>query len=89
MTDEQRRRIALLQQTKGEGPAIHPRYQNTYHSLYQDDVHREKGSFFLRLLCAIVIFSAIFYMEYTGQSVGEYDTGQVIQCIQEEIMIKN
>lgn len=89
MTDEERRRIALVQQTKGEGPAIHPRYQNAYHSLYKEESEKEKGTFFIRFICSILIFSAVFYMEYTGKSVGIYDTEQVIQCIQDEIEIKN
>ena len=66
MTETEKRRSELLAQTRARysekytPPAIHPRYQSTYHSIYQDDettkTNKRRSSFGVRLMIAILLF---------------------------------
>ena len=62
MTELEQRRIELLRQTRklyAENyiPAIHPRYKNTYSSLYGREETKEKeSSLGVRMIIAILLF---------------------------------
>lgn len=63
MTDTEKRRTELLQQTrkayseKYAPPAVHPRYQAAYQSLYKTETEEKpKSSFGARLVIAILLF---------------------------------
>ena len=62
MTETEQRRIELLRQTRkmyaeNSIPAVHPRYNNAYSSLYGREVSKEKeGTFGIRTIIAILLF---------------------------------
>ena len=66
MTETERRRITLLQETRKiyseryMPPAVHPRYQAAYQSLYKNDEIRQEethpSSFGVRMVIAILLF---------------------------------
>ncbi len=82
MTETEQRRKALLAQTRAHysdkyaPPAIHPRWQNTYHSLYQsensDQTKSGFGSFGVRMIVAIMLFCMFAFADYQG--MGETKT---------------
>ena len=62
MTEVERRRIELLKQTRKSymdkyTPAVHPRYRNTYNTLYGREVDRgeKEGTFGVRFVIAILL----------------------------------
>ena len=88
MTDAEKRRIDLLTQTRKmysdhyAPPAIHPRYQSAYQSLYKVETKNEQeasGSFGVRFLAAILLF-CLFVV--AGKS-GDIDTEMVFSYIEE------
>ena len=66
MTETEKRRLALLEQTrktyseKYAPPAVHPRYKGVYRSIYlNEDVTKqaeEKNTFVIRLMIATLLF---------------------------------
>lgn len=91
MTDVEKRRIALLRDTrknyseKYTPPAIHPRYQSTYQALYGTEESKDlskSGGFFLRLLLSMIIFGMFFIMDYRKEEFGAINSQTVIQTIQ-------
>lgn len=78
MTETERRRMELLQQTrrtyseKYAPPAIHPRYRNLYQSLYKTEQEEKKNnSFFVRFLIAVLLFGAFFAANQKGMKETE------------------
>ena len=76
MTETEKRRIALLQETrkmyseKNTPPAIHPRYQSAYQSIYKNDEfsrgEKESGSFVVRTVVAILLFCMFLFASKSG-----------------------
>lgn len=62
MTELEQRRIELLRQTRklyseNNIPAVHPRYKNTYSSLYgREESKGSESSFGVRMIIAILLF---------------------------------
>ena len=78
MTETERRRNELLRETrkiyneKYAPPAIHPRYQNAYQSIYKTNPRERQNSTFLaRLLIAILLFGAFFAANQKGLKEAE------------------
>ena len=91
MTEVAKRRIELLRETrktyseKYSPPAIHPRYQSTYQSLYgqrNDVVQVKSGTFLLRLVISLFIFALFFVMTYQKQEFGAVNSQAIIHEIQ-------
>lgn len=73
MTDTERRRNELLLKTrkiyseKYAPPAIHPRYQGVYQSLYKtEENEKQSSSFLVRLVIAVLLFGAFFAANQKG-----------------------
>ena len=88
---ESRRRELLLQTRKRSGnsfslPAVHPRYQAAYRSLYQseDESHpsEKEGSFFLRLVLSIFLFLCFIYLEQNGSDSIPVTSSAIVSYIQ-------
>lgn len=89
MTDAERRRIELLEQTrklysdKNSVPAVHPRYQSAYHSLYKNEIQEERkktGTFGARTVIAILLF-CLFLAASRSEDM---DTDMVVNQIEQE-----
>ena len=95
MTETEKRRTELLQQTrqlyseKYAPPAIHPRYQNVYQSLYKDENRaRPRNSFGVRLLVAILIFGLFLCAnEFEMQQV-ETVTNEIAKDVWNDVLEK-
>ena len=76
MTETEKRRMDLLQQTRKaysarySPPAVHPRYQATYQSLYGEDIgdaeDMKKGTFGVRMTIAVLLFCLFAAAKYNG-----------------------
>ena len=70
MNEVEKRRIQLLQDTrknysdKNTPPAIHPRFQSAYRSLYQDE---EQNHFFTRIILAVLVLGICFVLQQDEQ----------------------
>lgn len=91
MTEVEKRRLTLLQETrknysdKQSPPAIHPRYQSTYQSLYgreDEEVTKKSTPFFIRLFLSMFLFALFFVMDYKEKSIGMVDSQVIIAEIQ-------
>lgn len=87
MSDIEKRRNELLQQTrkiyseKYTPPAVHPRYQAVYQSLYKNEAEEKTtSSFMARLIIAILIFGVFFLANQKGLE----ETETVVKEIQQE-----
>ena len=97
MTDTEKRRMELLEHTrklysdKNSPPAIHPRFQSTYHSIYGHDEHEyveNKGSFFVRTVIAVLLFALFFIMDYRNEKFGTVDSQVVVNEVQKNLLSK-
>lgn len=98
MTESERRRIKLLKDTreryrdKGEVPAVHPRYQGTYRSLYTDQAEEnEEGSFRtlgIRTALCVIAFILFAVMDREGESVFHVNSNQVYEQITKDTDIR-
>ena len=95
MNDVEKRRQQLLQETrknysdKYSPPAVHPRFQSTYDSLYRDsrsEQMEERGSFFVRAVIAILLFALFFLMDYSNEKIGTVDSQVVISEVQKNLL---
>ena len=76
MTETEKRRMDLLQQTRKaysarySPPAVRPRYQATYRSLYGEDTGNaedmKKGTFGVRMTIAVLLFCLFAAAKYNG-----------------------
>lgn len=78
MTEAERRRNELLRETrkiyseKYAPPAIHPRYQNAYQSIYKTNPReRQNNTFLARVLIAALLFIAFFAANQKGLKEAE------------------
>ncbi len=87
MTDTEKRRMELLQHTRKiyseryAPPAVHPRFQTTYQSLYQSEgeTGETKGTFGIRVIISILLFCL-----FAAASKSDFDTEMVVQGIEQE-----
>ena len=62
MTELEKRRIELLRETRkiyaeNSAPAIHPRYNNAYASLYKsEELKKKENTLAIRMIIAILLF---------------------------------
>lgn len=88
MNEIEKQRQELLNRTrtiyneKKQPPAIHPRYQGMYHSLYEK---RETSTFVLRLTIAITIFLIFFAANNQNVDIGFVNNEKVIAAVQEDL----
>ena len=90
MTEIEKRRITLLQQTrklyseKNTPPAIHPRYKGVYQSIYKNETttkeEKTKSSFGTRFFIALLLFGVFVVASYKGVQ----ETEKVVAQIQKE-----
>lgn len=87
MTDTEKRRIELLEQTRKTysdsyaPPAVHPRYGAVYQSLYQKEREDKKtSSFVMRFVIAILLFGLFFVANKKEMK----EAGMVMNEIQQE-----
>lgn len=94
MNDVEKRRLQLLQETrknysdKYTPPAVHPRFQSTYNSLYrerQNEQSEAKGTFFMRTVIAVLLFALFFLMDYRNEKIGTVDSQVVINEVQRNL----
>lgn len=101
MTESAQRRQDLLSQTrrtysdKSTIPAIHPRYGNIYHTLYETNTskeetkHNSKHLFHIRVIIAILLFILYAGMDLQDITIGTYNSEQVVDAITENIQVVN
>lgn len=93
MNDAEMRRRELLRQTrklydeKPDIPAVHPRYGNIYHSLYENEEEQEASgsSFYIRLVIGILCFICFVYMDQSKVSVAEVDSTAIVNQIEKDM----
>lgn len=94
MNDSEMRRIELLRQTRKlyddrrEIPAVHPRYGNIYHSLYDSEEEEQTSygnSFYIRLVIGILCFVCFVYMDQSKVSVAEVDSTAIVHQIEKNV----
>lgn len=92
MSEVEARRLKLLQETrktysdKNHTPAVHPRYQSAYRTLYEenDDI-QTKHMFVLRFVIAVVLFAICFVMDYHKENIGTVDSQFIIQHVEKDL----
>ncbi|MCI6464432.1 MAG: hypothetical protein MSA90_03035 [Faecalicatena sp.] len=96
MNDSEARRRELLRQTKklyNEDsfiPAVHPRYGNIYHDLYEDGTAQQpKGSFFFRLSLGILCFICYVWVDYGKINVANVSSDQIVNQIEKQMDMKD
>ena len=93
MTDVEKRRIKLLEDTrkmyseKQVPPAVHPRYQSAYRSLYEE-ASGKTGTFGVRVFIAILLFVLVFTMHMQNKTFGSIDADLILQEIQREMLFR-
>ena len=94
MNDSEMRRRELLRQTRKldddrrEIPAVHPRYRNNYHSLYDSEEEEQtsyRNSFYIRLVIGILCFVCVVYMDQSKVSVAEVDSTAIVHQIEKNV----
>lgn len=94
MTDVEKRRLMLLQEVrknysdKNSPPAIHPRYQSVYHSIYQDETEEgcyHKSTFLLRLIIAAFIFAVVFMVDYHEEKIVNVSSQTIVNEVQKDL----
>ena len=95
MNEVEKRRLKLLQETrkyysdKYSPPAVHPRFQSTYHSIYgreESEYVEDRGSFLIRSLIAVLLFALLFVMDYRNETIGTVDSQLVISEVQKNLL---
>ena len=94
MNDSEMRRRELLRRTRKlyddrrEIPAVHPRYGNIYHSLYDSEEEEQTSygnSFYIRLVIGILCFVCFVYMDQSKVSVAEVDSTAIVHQIEKNV----
>lgn len=93
MNDSEIRRRELLKQTRKlyddrqEIPAVHPRYGNIYHSLYDsgEDQESSGGSFYIRFVIGILCFICFVYMDQSKASVARVNSTGIVNQIEKNM----
>ena len=84
MTDTEKRRNELLRETrkiyseKYAPPAVHPRYQTVYKSLYKNETEEKpNSSFTTRLVIALLLFGVFYLASQKGIAETEVVTNEI------------
>ena len=94
MTDVEERRQKLLRETrriysdKNSPPAVHPRYQSAYRTLYEtdgDELSNTRGTFLIRIVIAVLLFAVVAVMDVRNETIGTVDSGSIISYIQQSL----
>lgn len=95
MTDAEKRRIQLLQQTRalysdrGNMPAVHPRYQSVYGDLYhmreQEGSRLRGGTFGIRMFISLMLFVLFVTADYQDAKYANADSAKIVHEIEREI----
>ena len=94
MTEIEKRRSELLAQTrnmyqeKKTPPAIHPRYQSAYLSLYNEefeDATASPNTFLIRTLIAFFVFVLFFVIDRRHETIGNLDSKSIITAVCEDL----
>lgn len=90
MTESEKRRMRLLQETRmlyrdqTIVPAVHPRFQMAYRELYQQDcMEKQKGTLWIRLCIAILLFGAFVAYQKEG-SLQQTNCSKIVSVITED-----
>ncbi len=96
MNDSEARRRELLRQTKrlyNEDnfiPAVHPRYGNIYHDLYDNGAaEAPKNSFFFRLSLGILCFICYVWVDYGKITVANVSSDQIVNQIEKQMDLQD
>ena len=94
MTEVEKRRLRLLQETRktysmsSSPPAIHPRYQSAYLSLYgrgEEEERKGNSSFLARTLIAIFVFVLFYAMDFGNEKIGTVNSQYIVNEIQKDL----
>jgi len=97
MNEVEKRRLKLLQETRKNysdnytPPAVHPRFQGTYHSIYgrdESEYEANRGSFVIRCVIAVLLFALFFIMDYRNEKIGTMDSQFVVNEVQKDLLGK-
>ena len=97
MNDVEKRRLKLLQETRKNysdsyaPPAIHPRFQSTYNSIYgriENEYIEGRGSFIIRIVIAMLILGLFFIMDFRNEKIGKIDSQVIINEVQRNLLGK-
>ena len=96
MNDSEARRRELLRQTRKQYdekhfiPAVHPRYGNIYHELYddQDDTY-SKDSFLFRLTLGILCFICYVWMDSSQAQIASVSSDQIVNQIEKQVEMED
>lgn len=97
MNDVEKRRLQLLHETRKNysdkyvPPAVHPRFQSTYDSLYrdrEDEQYGPRSTFLMRTVIAVLLFALFFLMDYRNEKIGIVDSQVVISEVQRNLFSK-
>lgn len=96
MNDSEARRRELLRQTRklyDEDhfiPAIHPRYGNLYHELYEEEESTFSGNtFFYRLMLGILCFICYVWMDSSQAEIANVSSTQIVNQIERQMNLED
>lgn len=93
MTESEKRRLDLLQQTrmlyseKHTPPAIHPRFHAAYANLYGNNTEEEKcgdGTFGIRMFIAVILFFAFVALDYKNTEYAAVNSTNIVNEIEKQ-----
>lgn len=95
MTEAEKRRAQLLYQMrelyrdKTIPPAVHPRYQSCYETLYESKADKTvtHSTLGLRIFIAVLLFAMFVAMDYRGAEYAAVDSKKIIQEIERQVDI--
>lgn len=92
MTESEKRRVRLLRETRmlyrdqSLVPAVHPRFQTAYRELYQQDCdEKRKGTLWIRLCIALLLFSAFVAYQKEG-TLQQTNCSKIVSVISEDVL---
>lgn len=92
MNDSEARRRELLRKTRKlyddnhSIPAIHPRYGNLYHDLYDEgETTYSNDSFFVRLTLGILCFICYVWMDSSQATIANVSSSQIVNQIESQM----
>ncbi len=92
MNDPEARRRELLRQTRKRYddnhfiPAVHPRYGNIYHELYDEQESTYSGdSFLFRLTLGILCFICYVWMDSSQAKIVNVSSDQIVHQIEKQV----
>lgn len=87
MNNSEKRRRQLLEETRylysdrKIPPAIHPRYKNAYHKLYDSEETGVVSTFGIRMFLCFMLFAAFVAMDNNGYAVKDVNSDRIVQEI--------